>query len=191
MLFPGLPAQPVNESALLQTGLQKLAQSGPLAPKLIGLLEVFLFAPRSPDVELTHIRPLAVARRWDADPWWVLGLCLRATRCGLLNLSWEVLCPNCRSSRQPPAASLWQIRSLAHCDVCEIKFDAEFDKSVELKFSVNPAVRPVRDQTFCLAGPGGKPHILSQVWLEAGAEKSWKWPSLKHALRMQSPQVHN
>jgi adenylate cyclase len=29
--------------------------------------------------------------------------------------------------------SLRQIKSLAHCDVCEIKYDAEFDKSVELK----------------------------------------------------------
>jgi adenylate cyclase len=185
VVFPGLAAQPARESAL-QAGLQKLAQSGP-PPDLVRRLETFL--RESPDVELTHIRPLALARRWGADAWWTVGLLLRATRCGLLNLSWEVLCPNCRSSRQSPAASLWQIKSLAHCDVCEIKYDAEFDKSVELKFSVNPAVRPVDPQTFCLAGPGGKPHVLSQVWLEPGEERAWKWPSLKHTLRLQSPQV--
>jgi adenylate cyclase len=185
VVFPGLPAQPVNENAL-QRGLKKLAQSGPPAD-LIGRLETFL--RESPDVELTHIRPLALARRWEADQWWVLGLCLRATRCGLLNLSWEVLCPNCRSSRQPPASSLWQIRSGAHCDVCEIQYDAEFDKSVELKFAVNPEVRPADGQTFCLAGPGGKPHVLSQILLEAGAEIICKWPSSKLPLRLQSPQV--
>jgi adenylate cyclase len=185
VVFPELPAQPADESAL-QTGLQKLAQTGQ-PPNLIRRLETFL--RESPDVELTHIRPLAVARRWDVDPWWVLGLCLRATRCGLLNLSWEVLCPNCRSSRQSPAASLSQIKSVAHCDVCEIKYDAEFDKSVELKFSVNAAVRPVHRQTFCLAGPGGKPHVLSQILLEPGTERTWKWPTLKHALRLHSPQV--
>jgi len=185
IVLPGLPAQTANQSAL-QTGLQKLAQSGQ-PPKLINRLETFL--RESPDVELSHIRPLALARRWEVDSWWVLGLCLRATRCGLLNLRWEVLCPNCRSSRQAPATSLSQIKSLAHCDVCDIKYDAEFDKSVELKFSVNPAVRPVNDQTYCLAGPGGKPHILSQAWLEAGTERTWKWPSVKCALRVQSPQV--
>jgi adenylate cyclase len=185
VVFPGLPAQPANESAL-QTGLKKLEQSGQ-PDNLIRRLETFL--RESPDVELTHIRPLAVARGWDTDPWWVLGLFLRATRCGLLNLSWEVLCPNCRSSRQTPASSLGQLKNVAHCEVCQIKYDAEFDKSVELKFSVNPAIRPVDSQTFCLAGPGGKPHVLSQVWLEAGEKKAWKWPSVKHSLRMQSPQV--
>jgi len=185
VVFPNLPTQPANESAL-QTGLHKLAQAGQPS-KLIHRLETFL--RESPDVDLTHIRPLAVARSWEADPWWVLGLCLRATQCGLLNLSWEVLCPNCRSSRQLPASSLGQLKSVAHCDVCQIKYDAEFDKSVELKFSVNPAVRPVDFQTFCLAGPGGKPHILSQIWLEAGEKRTWKWPSTNHPLRMQSPQV--
>jgi class 3 adenylate cyclase len=183
--FPNLPRQPVHESAL-QTGLNKLVQSGQ-PPTLISHLEIFL--RESPDVELTHIRPLALARDWDVDPWWVLGLCLHATRDGLLNLSWEVLCPNCRSSRQPLATSLGQLKSWAHCDVCQIKYDAEFDKSVELKFSVNPAVRAVDNQTYCLAGPGGKPHVLSQIYLAAGATKTWTWPSVKYSLRLQSPQV--
>ena len=49
--------------------------------------------------------------------------------------------------------SLSGISRTSHCDVCQIEFDAEFDKSVELKFAVNQAIRPRQEQTFCLAGP--------------------------------------
>jgi class 3 adenylate cyclase len=143
----------------------------------------------APDVELTHIRPLAVARRWNADPWEVLSLFLHATRGGLLDFRWEILCPNCRSSRQQPVKSLSGLTRTSHCDVCQIEFDAQFDRLVELKFAVNPAIRQRDDQTFCLAGPGGKPHVLSQTWLEAGQERSWKLPPLTRPVRLRSPQV--
>jgi adenylate cyclase len=143
----------------------------------------------APDIELSHIRPFAVARKWNAERWEVLRLFLHATRAGLLNLSWEVLCPNCRSTRLPRNADLKKLLRTAHCDVCNIKFDAEFDKSVELKFSVNPALRPCDDQTFCLVGPGGKPHILSQVNLEAGQEREWDVPTLTPDLLLRSLQV--
>ena len=184
-VLPRLPAQPVNEAAL-QTGLKKLVESGQPAD-LVRRLEEFL--RESPDVGLSHIRPLAVARNWGRDQWEVLGLFLHAPHCGLLDLSWEILCPNCRSSRQPPANSLSQLKRTSHCDVCQIVFDGEFDKSVELKFAVNPAIRLRDGQTFCLAGPGGKPHVVSQLWLEPREERSWKLPALTRPLRLRSPQV--
>jgi adenylate cyclase len=77
----------------------------------------------------------------------------------------------------------------SHCDVCQIEFDAQFDRSVELKFAVNPAVRKRDDQTFCLAGPGGKPHVLSQAWLQSGEQRFWKLPPLTRPVRLRSPQV--
>ena len=185
VMLPKLPAQPVNESAL-QSGLKQLRATNQSAG-LLQRLEAWL--RESPDVELTHIRPFATARIWRQDRWEVFRLFLHATRAGLLNLSWEILCPNCRTSRKPLANSLSQIKSKAHCEVCEIKFDADFDKSVELKFAVNPAIRPVDEQTFCLAGPGGKPHVVGQLWLEPGEERSWRLPALTRPLRLHSSQV--
>jgi class 3 adenylate cyclase len=108
---------------------------------------------------------------------------------GLLQFRWEVLCPNCRSSREPLTASLSELKRAAHCDVCQIQFDAEFDKSVELKFTVHPSVRKISDQTFCLAGPGGKPHVLRQLLLQPGETRDWKWPADGAGLRLRSPQV--
>ncbi len=185
VVLPRLPTHPVHEAAL-QSGLSKLRTAGPPAD-LVERLEQWL--RESPDVELSHIRPFALARNWGRDPWLVFRLFLQATRAGLLDLSWEILCPNCRSARETPAHSLVQLKRASHCEVCQIKFDAEFDKSVELKFAVNPAVRPPDLQTFCLAGPGGKSHIVGQLWLEPGEERRWQLPGPARPLRLQSPQV--
>ena len=183
--LPRLSVQPVKESAL-KVGLDKLRRAR-LPTEQIALLERLL--REAPDVELTHIRPFAVAKKWQVDPWGVLDLFLHATRCGLLDFRWEILCPNCRSSRSQLVGSLGGISRTSHCDVCQIEFDAEFDKSVELKFAVNEAIRPRDEQTFCLAGPSGKPHVLSQIWLEPDQERTWKLPPLIHPLRLRSPQV--
>lgn len=183
--LPNLPKQAVAEPAL-QNGLQKLRKTVP-DPVLITQMEALL--RESADVELVHIRPFALARNWRREKWEVLRLFLQATRCGLLNFSWEILCPNCRSSRQPPGTSLAQVQRMSHCEVCQIKFDAEFDKSVELKFAVNPTVRPQDQQTFCLAGPGGKPHIVSQLVLAPEQQCPWKLPDLKRPYRLRSPQI--
>ena len=184
VVFLNLPVQPVVDNAL-GVGLTKLAASQPA--ELIKKLETFL--REAPDVEMTHIRPLAIARKWKEDDWKVVRLFLHAARCGLLDFRWEVLCPNCRSTRETPANSLALLKRTSHCDVCQIKFDSEFDKSVELKFAVNRAVRPCEDQTFCLAGPGGKPHVVSQVWLESGEERLCPLPDLTRPLLLRSPQV--
>ncbi|MBI3414881.1 MAG: adenylate/guanylate cyclase domain-containing protein [Verrucomicrobia bacterium] len=183
--LPRLPrATPAAEP--LSVGLTKLRHEGQSA----GLIEKLTTLIRNvPDVEAGHLRPLAVARAWHADAWEVLRLFLAATSAGLLDLRWEILCPNCRSSRQPPTTSLAQLERKTHCEVCQIGFDAEFDRSVELKFSIHPAVRPLDRQTFCLAGPGGKPHVTAQIVLQPGEGRSWKLPSLKAGWRLRSPQV--
>lgn len=184
-MMPQLPRAKANLAALAG-GLAKLRSenfSEPLVDQFRGLLV------ESADVELSHIRPFGVARHWQVDRWEVLRLFLHATRAGLLNLRWEVLCPNCRSTRLPRNADLKKLASLAHCDVCNIRFDVEFDKSVELKFSVSASLRPCDDQTFCLVGPGGRPHIVSQINVEAGQEREWAVPKLTRALRLRSLQV--
>jgi adenylate cyclase len=183
--LPRLTVHPVNEVAL-KTGLDKLRRVG-LSSDRITLLERLI--RESADVELTHIRPFAIAKKWESDRWDVLTLFLHATRCGLLDFRWEILCPNCRSSRNQLVNSLSGLSRTSHCDVCQIEFDAEFDKSVELKFAVNQAIRPRQEQTYCLAGPGGKPHVISQLWLQPDEERAWKLPPLTRPLRLRSPQV--
>jgi len=183
--LPGLSVSPVNEAVLQEC-------AGPLRREVrdagtVGRLVDWLRS--APDVELTHIRPRALAREWKVDQWEMLRVMLSGAQGGLLQFRWEVLCPNCRSSRAPLTTSLAGLKRESHCDVCQIRFDAEFDRSVELKFIVHPAVRKVPEQTFCLAGPGGKPHVLIQLLLQPGETRDWKWPAKGAGLRLRSPQV--
>ena len=183
--FPRLSRHPANQGALHE-GLRKLREAG-VESSFVRQIENLL--ANSADVELTHIRPLELATRWKCDSWQTLTAFLHATRCGLVDFRWEVLCPNCRSSRLPPARSLGSLKRTSHCEVCRIEFDGEFDKSVELSFSVNEAIRPCMDQTYCLAGPGGTPHVLSQVRLEPQEERQWKLPHLSRPVRVRSLQA--
>ena len=183
--LPKLPVSPVNE-IILHTRAEALRQTGTDAAAIQRFTDWLRSAP---DVELTHIRPRVLARTWKADTWETLRLMLLAAHGGLLQFRWEILCPNCRSARAPLTASLAKLTREAHCEVCQIRFDAEFDKSVELKFTVHPSVRKISDQTFCLAGPGGKPHVLRQLMLQPGETRDWKWPADRVGLRLRSPQV--
>ncbi|MFO1502141.1 MAG: DUF5939 domain-containing protein [Verrucomicrobiota bacterium] len=183
--LPKLSKRDVNETGL-DVGLAKLRENAQPA-ELVRLLERLL--RDSADVELAHLRPLGLARTWQKGEWDVLRLFLQATRAGLLDLSWEVLCPNCRSTRTPPARTLREVERTVHCEACQIRFDGEFDKSVELKFTVNEAIRPVQAGTFCLAGPGSKPHVVSQIYLAAGESRRWKLPPLEATARLRSPQI--
>jgi adenylate cyclase len=183
--LPKLPVSPVNELVLRGCVERLCRETGDVATveRLAGWLR------SAPDVELTHIRPKALARGWNLDTWAMLRVMLFGAQGGLLQFRWEVLCPNCRSTRVPLTTSLSGLKRESHCDVCQIRFDAEFDKSVELKFMVHPGVRAVPEQTFCLAGPGGKPHVLSQLLLQPGETRDWKWPANGAGLRLRSPQV--
>ena len=183
--LPQLPVSPVDETMLQERigGLRRAGGDAVLVDRLAGWLR------QAADVELTHIRSRELARRWSADEWETLRLLLSAAHGGLLQFRWEILCPNCRSARAVLNTSLAGLRREAHCDVCDIRFDAEFDKSVELKFTVHPAVRVVADRTFCLSGPGGKPHVLRQLFLASGETRAWGWPPNSAGLRLRSPQV--
>lgn len=184
-VLPKLPVSPFN-AATFTDRMDRLARAV-AEPASIERFRAWL--SETPDVELTHIRPKALARQWGQDPWETLRTLLLATHHGLLQFRWEVLCPNCRTSRQPRTTSLGALRREAHCDVCGIRYDGEFDKSVELKFSVHPGVKRIEDQTFCLAGPGGKPHIVAQWLLAPGEERPFHWPSNTDSLQLKSLQV--
>lgn len=185
--LPKLITTEVNEVALV-SAIRRLQENAEETQRnLISQLERFV--RESPDVELARIRPFAMARRWNEDRWNVLRLFLLATRAGLLDLSWEVLCPNCRSTRQGITRQLSEMKAEAHCEVCQIRFDGEFDKSVELKFTVNSSIKSCEEKTFCLAGPGAKPHVIGQIVIGPKSSKTLNLPADRLGITIRSPQV--
>ena len=123
------------------------------------------------DLALASIRPHALADHWGVRRRSVLELFLLATRAGLLEFRWELLCPLCRGDQQS-ASTLSGIQAQVHCESCNIDFTVNFDQSVELTFHPNPAVRPITSLEFCIGGPQVTPHIAVQQLLEPGSRRT-------------------
>ncbi|MDB5409780.1 MAG: hypothetical protein JWL84_4692 [Rhodospirillales bacterium] len=123
------------------------------------------------EVDLTHMRPLKLARDWDEEPRLVVELFFEAARQGLLKLSWDLLCPRCRGAKRS-VATLDQLPREAHCSSCNITFDAEFARNVELSFQPSPAIRPIGIGEYCLNGPYATPHVVVQQILDLGETRS-------------------
>ena len=140
-----------------------------LVDRLVGLVE------RGDELELARIRPYALADVWGASRRAVLELCLLATRAGLLELRWELLCPLCRGAADR-TASLAEIAGRLHCDTCRIDFTVNFDREVEIAFRPNPSVRRIELSEFCVGGPQVTPHIIAQQSLAPGAKRALTLP---------------
>jgi adenylate cyclase len=122
------------------------------------------------DNEVARMRPFELADRWGEDRRATLGVFLQATVGGLLTMTWDVICPGCRVGKSEVRA-LRDLRAEAHCEACNIVFDASFDQLVEVRFSPSPAIRPVELREFCVGGPMKTPHVVAQVPLAPGEQQ--------------------
>jgi len=131
------------------------------------------------NMSLDRIRPYALADHWRAVRKDVLELCLLATRSGLLDFQWDLLCPSCRNARES-VTSLGDVGQTVHCHTCRIDYTANFTQSVELTFRPNPSIRIVPEhQEYCMSGPISSPHIAVQQLLAPGVNREVN-PSLEN-----------
>jgi adenylate cyclase len=144
-------------------------------PKLVIVDQLVEFIRRSDDFGVARIRPYQLADEWQAPRRMVLEICLRATRLGLLDFQWELLCPLCRGAQQR-GLSLKDITTEVHCSTCKIDFTVNFDRFVELTFRPNPAVRRIETKDFCIGSPERTPHVVAQQLLPKGEKRSLSLP---------------
>lgn len=141
-----------------QVSAKRLAASGidaALAEKLA------TFVTDAPDIDVLHMRPFDVADQWQLDRIEVLRAFLHSVQAGLTELRWSIICPSCRTASENVTA-LEEISTQGHCQMCDISFDLDLDKSVEATFLPHEAVRAVVSQQFCIGGPSRVPHVISQ-----------------------------
>jgi class 3 adenylate cyclase/Zn-finger nucleic acid-binding protein len=144
-------------------------EHGPNGHGLARRLADFLLTAQQADLQ--QIRPLRLAQTWGADARHVVELCLQAVKEGLLTLRFDLLCPRCRGAKLT-VTSLDRLPGGAHCPSCNIDYDADFTRNVELTFQPAAAVRPVPGGEFCLFGPMNTPHVKVQVSLPPGTSRS-------------------
>ena len=130
------------------------------------------------DADLHRIQIRERARTWKLSEHDLLRTALHATRAGLLDLSWDTICPHCRGLRDenPKLSSL---KADGHCEVCEIDFTTDTPEAVEVTFRVHPSIRDVPERLYCSAEPATKDHIRVQTSVAPGAKVTLK-PRLAH-----------
>ena len=114
--------------------------------------------------DLTDIRSKVLACDLGVPARAATEACLAAVKAGLLDMKWGLLCPNCRGAKLS-VATLSELPHGAHCPTCNIDYDRDFERNVELTFKAAPAIRPLPDNYFCLSGPMGTQHVAVQVLL--------------------------
>ena len=142
---------------------QALAEQGyGAAPRLAAYLI------EAADIDLERMRPRALARQWGAEAREVIATFLAAAREGLLVLRWDLICPRCRGAKAV-VTSLDQLPQGAHCPSCNIPFDRDFSRNVEVTFEPAADIRPIAAGTYCLANPLASEHIRVQHRLGPGS----------------------
>jgi class 3 adenylate cyclase len=164
-------------------------------PTIVNALVLHL--EKAPDSEVFRMRPYALADRWGFDRQKTLEVFLRATRAGLIDLSWDMLCPDCRGAKHR-SVSLEGITRYGYCPSCNLDFEVDFARSVEVSFQVNPAIRSAVHQDFCIGNPQLTPHILAQQRLEPGETRTltirlepgrYRWLAPEIANRAKTPRT--
>jgi class 3 adenylate cyclase len=95
------------------------------------------------DHDLNRINVLDFSRRNSFDEEQVISGFLHASRLGLFDLTWNVLCPGC-SGVLDAHDTLKSLRSDDyHCGLCACGYEPSVDEQVEVAFTVSPKVRRI------------------------------------------------
>ncbi len=161
------PPPPRGQVSLRPGAIERVAaelakgEAPALAERLLALVR------EGSDLEVTRIRPYALADEWSVPRHDVLAACLRAVRAGLVDLRWEVVCPSCRTATES-LPTLAELGDHGACQLCELEFAVDLDESVEATFAANAAVRETDKGPYCIGGPARTPHVVAQAILPAG-----------------------
>ena len=159
------PALPAEAEARLRAVRDQLREQGLPAGCIDHLVD---WIRSGDDADLHRIQIRERARAWRLSEEELLRTALHATRLGLLDLSWDTICPHCRGLREEHTR-LAEIPTDSHCEVCEIGFTTDAMEAVEVTFRVHSSIRAVVPRLYCSGEPTMKEHIRVQTTVAPGA----------------------
>ena len=95
------------------------------------------------DRALNRVNVLDFARLHGVDEEKAIGAFLHASRLGIFDLSWNLLCPGCGGVLEANATLKTVRRTEYHCALCAAGYEPTLDEMVEVSFTVNPRVRRI------------------------------------------------
>jgi class 3 adenylate cyclase len=95
------------------------------------------------DRELCRINVFDFASRYGLKEERAIAAFLHASRLGLFDLSWNLLCPGCGGVLDASATLKSVKKDEYNCALCAAGYEPTLDEMVEVSFTVNPRVRRV------------------------------------------------
>ena len=95
------------------------------------------------DHELNRINLLDFSARTGLDEERAISGFLHASRLGLFDLTWNVLCPGCGGVLDAHSTLKSLRHDDYHCGLCACGYEASVDEQVEVAFTVSPRVRRI------------------------------------------------
>jgi len=161
---PDVPAASIPRATRFADALEALRPHTEHEPQIAARLASIV--EHGDDAVVARLRPYVLADAWQAPRERVLAAMLAATRGGLLDLSWTLICPSCRGQKNR-VGSLAAVGGEAHCEQCGISYGADFDRNVEVTFDARPSGRTATPPVFCISGPQTARQTLAQTALSA------------------------
>lgn len=97
----------------------------------------------SADRDLCRVNPLAFAGKHALDEERTVAAFLHASRLGIFELSWNVLCPACGGVLEAGSTLRTVNRDEYDCSLCAAGYKPTLDEMVEVTFTVSPRVRRI------------------------------------------------
>ena len=120
-----------------QFSILKQTADPSVADAILNLLE------KGRDSELNRINVLDFSTRTGLDEERVISGFLHASRLGLFDLTWNVLCPGCGGVLDAHSTLKSLRHDDYHCGLCACGYEASVDEQVEVAFTVSPQVRRI------------------------------------------------
>jgi class 3 adenylate cyclase len=95
------------------------------------------------DHQLCRINPLAFAARNGLDEEATIAAFLHATRIGMFEIAWNVLCPGCGGVLDTNATLKTVQKEEYVCALCADSYQPTLDEMVDVTFTVSPRVRRI------------------------------------------------
>jgi class 3 adenylate cyclase len=103
------------------------------------------------DYQLCRINPLAFAAKNKLDEEATIAAFLHASRIGMFDIAWNVLCPGCGGVLDTNATLKTVQKEEYTCSLCASAYSPTLDEMVDVTFTVSPRVRKI---------PAHEPHEL-------------------------------
>jgi class 3 adenylate cyclase len=137
MTMPGIK---INDQQLDER-LSQLEQARHWSPRVMSKLETFIRSAQ--DFDLLRVNPVQYAVERSMTEAEALDLFLHATKAGLFEMDWHIVCPHC-GFIVDSLHNMNQLRSHNMCSVCGAEADFSLDDYIQIAFSISPQVRDIQ-----------------------------------------------